>query len=232
VELFSPHVVGSFSPLEFDAPVYDQIHQEQIVAGDMTLNIVENPAVQEQVVVQEIPQDAGSLPPFEEFDVPVHNHIHQRHIVAEETTQNIVENPVVQEQVIVQEILQDSIVERMQAPKVVDSFPFLEDFAATVLPHIILQEIPQVQVVERIQEQSAVTDTVEVVDSLSVSEEVGTLADMTSHNTSSTSTSLCSTLSISDDIAEMLDRLQNIEKATERAATLTKRTMETPLVVC
>ena len=117
VEPFSPHVVGSFSPLEFDAPVYDQIHQEQIVAGYiyMTLNIVE-PAVQEQVIVHEIPQD--------------------------------------------------SIVERMQAPQVVDSFLLLEDFAATVLPKIILQEIPQIQVVERIQDQSAVTDIVEVVDSL------------------------------------------------------------------
>ena len=40
---------------EFDAPVYFQVHQEQIVAGEMTLNIVQNPAVQEQVIVQEIP---------------------------------------------------------------------------------------------------------------------------------------------------------------------------------
>ena len=56
VEPFSPQVVGSFSPLEFGAPVYNQVHQEQIVTGEMTLNIVEHPAVQEQVTVQEIPQ--------------------------------------------------------------------------------------------------------------------------------------------------------------------------------
>ena len=42
--------------VEFDAPVYNQFHQEQIVAGEMTQNIVENPAVQEQLIVQEIPQ--------------------------------------------------------------------------------------------------------------------------------------------------------------------------------
>ena len=36
--------------------MYNQIHQEQIVAGETTQNIVENPAVQEQVIVQEIPR--------------------------------------------------------------------------------------------------------------------------------------------------------------------------------
>ena len=39
----------------FTATVYNQVHQEQIVSGEMTLNIVQNPAVQEQVVVQEVP---------------------------------------------------------------------------------------------------------------------------------------------------------------------------------
>ena len=53
----APQVVGSLPPLqEFDALVYNQIHQEHIVAGETTQNIVENPAVQEQVIVQEIPQ--------------------------------------------------------------------------------------------------------------------------------------------------------------------------------
>ena len=117
---------------------------------------------------------------------------------------------------IVQEIPPASIVERMQAPQVVDSFPLLEDFAAAVLLHISFQEIPEIQVVERIQGQSAVTDlvnppisitAVEAVDSFSVSEEVAL-------NTSST---------------VMLDSLKNIEKEVERAAMLTKRMMETPL---
>ena len=35
---------------EFIAPVYNQIHQEQIVAGMTTQHRVENPAVQDQVV--------------------------------------------------------------------------------------------------------------------------------------------------------------------------------------
>ena len=34
----------------------NQVHLEQIVTGEMTLNIVEHPAVQEQVTVHEIPQ--------------------------------------------------------------------------------------------------------------------------------------------------------------------------------
>ena len=34
----------------------NQVLQEQIVAGETTQNIVENPAVQEQVIVQEIPR--------------------------------------------------------------------------------------------------------------------------------------------------------------------------------
>ena len=57
VEASAPQAVGSLPPLEeFDAPVYKQIHQEQIVAGETTQNTFENPAVQEQVIVQEIPQ--------------------------------------------------------------------------------------------------------------------------------------------------------------------------------
>ena len=41
---------------EIDAPVYNQIHQEQIVAGETTQNTFENPVLQEQVIAQEIPQ--------------------------------------------------------------------------------------------------------------------------------------------------------------------------------
>ena len=56
VEASALQVVVSLPPFEeFTEPVYNQVHQEQIVAGEMTQNIVENPAVQEQVIVQEIP---------------------------------------------------------------------------------------------------------------------------------------------------------------------------------
>ena len=83
-----------------------------------TQNIVENPAVQEQVIVQEIPQVSiveriqeqivssapqvvGSFSPLEEFAAPVYNQIHQEQIVTGMTTQHRVGNPAAQEQVTV-----------------------------------------------------------------------------------------------------------------------------------
>ena len=56
VDPFASHVVDSLPPLEeFTEPVYNQVHQEQIVAGEMTQDIIGISAVQEQVIVQEIP---------------------------------------------------------------------------------------------------------------------------------------------------------------------------------
>ena len=75
-----------FPPVEeFAEPVYSPVHQEQIVAGEMTQNIIENSAVHEQVVV--------SLPPLEEFTEPVYNQVHHEQIAAGETTENIAEFP-------------------------------------------------------------------------------------------------------------------------------------------
>ena len=49
--------VGSFPPSEkCDSHMYNQIQQEQILAWETTLSIVENQAVQEQLIVQEIPR--------------------------------------------------------------------------------------------------------------------------------------------------------------------------------
>ena len=57
MEVFAPQVVVLLPPLEeFTAPVYNQVHQEQMVAGEMTQNIIENSAVQEQAIVREIPR--------------------------------------------------------------------------------------------------------------------------------------------------------------------------------
>ena len=43
---------GSLPPVEeFTEPVYDQVHQEQFAAGEMTENMVDIPVVQEQVIV-------------------------------------------------------------------------------------------------------------------------------------------------------------------------------------
>ena len=48
VEVSAPQAVGTCLPSEeFDALVYNQIHQEQIVTGETTRNTFENPAVPE-----------------------------------------------------------------------------------------------------------------------------------------------------------------------------------------
>ena len=57
VEPYAPRVVDSLLPLEeFTEPVYDQVHQEHVVASEMTENIAEIPVVQEQVIVGTRPE--------------------------------------------------------------------------------------------------------------------------------------------------------------------------------
>ena len=98
-------VVGSLPPCEvFSAPVFDQVHQEQLAAGDIPENMVDIPVVHEQVIVQAIPRVVGSLPPVAEFTERVFNAFHQEQFSAGETTENIAKIPVVQEQVLVQAI--------------------------------------------------------------------------------------------------------------------------------
>ena len=75
-------------------------------------NIAENPVVQEQVIVQEIPDVVVPLLPVEEFTEPVHNSVHHEQIVAGAMPQNIIGTAAVQEQVIVQDI--PPVVERIQ----------------------------------------------------------------------------------------------------------------------
>ena len=126
---FSQYCCGDFSvpqvfvllpPLEeFDAPVYDQVHQEQIVAGEMTLNIVENPVVQERVIVQEN-SELQVMERIQEQIVETTKEVPWER-VQQRTVEQIVRMPVpqIQEQVIVLEI-----------PQVVDSFLPLEEFVA------------------------------------------------------------------------------------------------------
>ena len=45
-------------------------------AGEMTENLVEIPVVEEQVIVQAIPEVVDSLPPVEEFTGPGFNQVH------------------------------------------------------------------------------------------------------------------------------------------------------------
>ena len=66
VEPSAPQAVVSVPPFqEFTEPVYNQVHQEQIATGEMTLSIVEYPAVQEQAIVQEIPLYVAPAPVIE-----------------------------------------------------------------------------------------------------------------------------------------------------------------------
>ena len=52
-----PDVIVPLPPVEeFSAPVYHQVHQEQIAASEMTENIAEIPVVQEQVIVGTRPE--------------------------------------------------------------------------------------------------------------------------------------------------------------------------------
>ena len=53
----TPEVVDSLPPVqEFTEPGYNQVHHEQIVAGEMTQDILGNSAMQDQVIVQDIPE--------------------------------------------------------------------------------------------------------------------------------------------------------------------------------
>ena len=53
----TPEVVDSLPPVqEFTEPGYNQVQHEQIVAGEMTQDILVNSALQEQVTVQDIPE--------------------------------------------------------------------------------------------------------------------------------------------------------------------------------
>ena len=81
VDVSASQVVGSL-PLGkvFAAPVFNQVHQEQLAGGGSRV--------------------AHTLPPAEEFTEPVCNPVHQEQFPAGETTENIPEIPVVQEQVI------------------------------------------------------------------------------------------------------------------------------------
>ena len=115
-------VVGSLPPCEvFAAPVFDQVHQEQLAASEIPENMVEIPVVREQVKVQEIPRVVGSHPPVAEFTGPVSDQVHLEQFSAGETTGNVAKIPVVQEQVIVQ-----------ATPRVVGSQPPVAEFTGPV----------------------------------------------------------------------------------------------------
>ena len=70
-------VVGSLPLGEvFAAPVFNQVHQEQLAGGEIPENLVEIPVVPEQVIVHAISRVVDSLPPADEFTVPVYSPVH------------------------------------------------------------------------------------------------------------------------------------------------------------
>ena len=85
----------------FLSPCTTRSIRSRFSAGEMTEYIVEIPVVQEQVIVQKIPDVVVPLLPAEEFSAPVYDQVHQVQIAASEMTVDIVEIPVVHEQVIV-----------------------------------------------------------------------------------------------------------------------------------
>ena len=182
MEASAPQVVGSLPPLEeFASPVYNQVHQERIVTVETTQNIVEIPAVQEQVIVQEIPQLPRRI--VETIEV-----LPQERVELHTATQ-IVHVPVsqIQEQSAVTSLINPQIsFTTVEAPQVVGSFPLSEGFAApmynqihqeqivvTVQPQAIVQEIPQLPVVEWIQEQ--IVETIEVFPQEQIEEHIGVI---------------------------------------------------------
>ena len=125
VEVSASQVVGSLPLGEvFAAPVFHQVHQEQLAGGGTTENIAISPVVLEQGVV-------GSLPPAEEFTEPVFTAFHQEQFSAGDTIENISVFPVVQEQVLVQAI-----------PRLVGSSPPVDEFTACVA----MRPLPLVEV--------------------------------------------------------------------------------------
>ena len=109
-------VIGSLPRLDVSAaPVYHQVRQEQIAAGETTRNIVENSTVQEQVIVPEIPE----LQVMERIQAQIVESIKEvpQERVQQRTVEQIMHAPApqTQEQVIVQEIPEVQVVVRIQA---------------------------------------------------------------------------------------------------------------------
>ena len=145
-------VVGSL-PLGqvFAAPVFYQVHQEQLAGG-----------------VSRVSRVAHTLPPVEEFTEPVCNPVHQEQFSAGETTENFVNFPVVQEQVLVQAI-----------PRLVGSSPPVDEFTAFVAmrPLPLVEVQPSVRARRHIVEDlGELAPLVQILD-LPVPQTVGTVLE-------------------------------------------------------
>ena len=115
-QVSASQVIGSLPRLdESDAPVYHQVRQEQIAAGETTRNIVENPTAQEQVIFQVNP-DVRIVERIQEQIVETMKEVpHDR--VQQRTVEQIVRVPVpqIQESIVkgVKVITQERFPERI-----------------------------------------------------------------------------------------------------------------------
>ena len=120
VEGSASQVVGSLPFGEvFAAPVFTQVHQEQLAGGEIPENLVKILVVQKQVIVQASPHVVDLLPPVAEFTSPMYNPVHQEQFSAGDTTENFADFLDGQEQVLVQ-----------ATPRLVGSSPPVDEFTA------------------------------------------------------------------------------------------------------
>ena len=162
----APQVVGSL-PLsdDFAAPMYNQVHQEQVVT-----------TVQPHAIFEETPEVQVVERILEHIVEPIEVLPHER--VIQRTFKQILHVPVpqIQEQSVVTGLMNPQFsTSAVEALQVVDSFPLLEDVAAREYNQVHQEQIvadstaawffskkfPEVQVVERIQEQ--IVEPIEVL---------------------------------------------------------------------
>ena len=221
VETSVPKVIGSLRPYEkFTARVYNQVHQEQIAAGETTQNIVETPVVKEQVIVQEIFQAPQIIDPL---------------LLLEDVAAQI--DATVQQHVIFQEIPQVQVMGRIQEQIVepIEVLPHerVQQFTVEQIVHLLVPQTQEQCVVTELANRPISITAVEFVDSFSVSEDVATLADVTTLNTSSTSTSSSNRAVTTPNTIEVLSS-SSTSTSRDRVDELSSKLdswMETPLPV-
>ena len=169
VEGFASQVVGSLPLGEvFAAPVFFQVHQEQLAGGEIPENF-EIPVVQKQVIVQTSPHVVDSLLPVAEFTSPMYNPVHQEQFSAGDTTENFADFLVGQEQVLVQAI-----------PRLVGSSPPVDEFTAYVArrPSPLVEVQPSVRAQRHIVEDlGELAPLVQILD-LPVPQTVASVTDI------------------------------------------------------
>ena len=166
VEASAPQAVVSVLPFEeFTGPVYNQDHQEQIVTGEMTLSIVEYPAVQEQAIVPEIPQYVAPAPVIENIaPAPaLTSDAHCQQLPPVHTTTTVTTDDNLDMTGLVCPQFSSSA-EELSAPHVVDSRHPLEEFTEPVYNQVHQEQIAAGETTENIAEIPGVQEQVIVLE--------------------------------------------------------------------